>query len=248
MNKLKIILVSAFAALTTSISAQNSYKPIQYPLEEKGVKADGWNEINLQVSPLTLSADENINGTGFSLGYNKTFNIVKDKPVYLVAGANFQYSIFSQTTDGGAGSFTNNGAAVNYKKLNNYDYSLYDINIPVSVMYDIDVTNSFSVAPFAGIKLRAGLGGSIKNTPSASGLDQTTLAALKQADPTVLAETSQGIYEGDNAFKRFNIGWQAGVNLYYNSYTLGFSYGTFINKIAEGTTLKQASITLGYRF
>ena len=252
MNRLKLILLSAFAATTTNIFAQYTpYTPIKDKFDNKEVKADGWHEISLQISPVTLSATENIKGTGFSLGYNKTFNIIKDKPVYLIAGANIQYSIFSHSVPGADITATivdenKKPKDMTFSTATNTDIALYDINIPVSVMYDIAVTNTFSVAPYAGIRLRAGLSGTQTSQLSLKGASATESQAVAATNPALFEEVSSSVY--DNDFKRFNIGWQAGVNLYYDCYTLGFSYGTYLNKITDETTLKQGSITLGYRF
>ena len=157
MKRLKLILLSAFAALTTNIQAQYTYSPIKYKFEEKGVKADGWNEISLQVSPIKLSTTNSLDGTGYSLGYNKVFNIAKGQPLYLVAGANVQYSSSTNKINGEGGSFTYKDAKGNevpksYGTSVSNEVTLFDINVPVSVMYDIAVSNSVSVAPYAGIK------------------------------------------------------------------------------------------------
>ena len=251
MNKLKIMLLSALAAVTTNIYAQYTYSPIKYKFEEKGVKADGWNEISLQVSPIKLSTTNSLNGTGYSLGYNKVFNIAKGQPLYLVAGANVQYSSSTNKINGEGGSFTYKDAKGNeepksYGTSVSNEVTLFDINVPVSVMYDIAVSNSVSVAPYAGIKFRTGLSGTTTSKASATGLSSEESTALALVAGNKFEEQSSSVY--DNGFKRFLIGWQAGVNLYYEDYILGLSYGTYLNKIADDTTLKQGSITIGYRF
>lgn len=52
----------------------------------------------------------------------------------------------------------------------------------------------------------------------------------------------------DDTWKRFQMGWQLGVGLYYNQLYVGVGYGKDITELCKKTKIGTTSITLGYSF
>ena len=52
----------------------------------------------------------------------------------------------------------------------------------------------------------------------------------------------------DNQWKRFQMGWQVGVGLTYNSLYVGVGYAKDFMELCRKTKVGTATITLGYTF
>ncbi len=248
--------IVAFAAISTCANAQfvNSGKTSKSSSTSSEIKENGWTELYLQIDPVSVSNFFSTSGTGYSVGFNKAVSVMKDQPVYLLIGAGLQYSNFSFEIE--LGDYVKQETSI----------SFIDINVPVSVMYDYSINEKFSVSPYLGLKIRAGISGTFKEEYE-----------FKKNAPSYLNKiyqnVSYNIYDKggkddkdymyndymygnddmdgddmDDTYNRFLIGWQIGANINYDKYFLGVSYGTYFNKVCTGSNWKQTSITLGMKF
>ena len=78
----------------------------------------------------------NLTFSGFSLGYSHMFDLFKNKPLYLEAGALFQY----------------NSKRFEWDELYKEKIKYAKINVPISLVYIYNIGSSdFSILPKAGI-------------------------------------------------------------------------------------------------
>lgn len=121
--------------------------------------------------------------------------------------------------------------------------------------YAFAIPNSkITIAPYAGLNLRLNLFGNRKI--EVDGLD----AYYDEDEFWEMMEDEYGIKEEANLFdkddmghkdatwKRFQIGWQIGVNVDFQKAYLGLSYGSDFSEIVKDSKLKTTSITLGFKF
>lgn len=107
------------------------------------------------------------------------------------------------------------------------------VQVPVNFGYKYAVNDSFSLFPYVGVTLRGNIMGQVTEEDEYS-----------EEEYDLFSEDDMG----DNAFKRFNIGWQIGVGLNYGKLHLGVSYGNDFNEIAEECKVSMTSVTLGVNF
>ncbi len=276
MNIFRFMSIVAFAAISTCANAQfvnsgktskssssSSYSPV--------IKENGWKELYLQIDPVSMGNAFSLSGTGYAVGFNKAVSVMKDQPVYLLIGAGLQYSKYSLECEiecDGNNSYFGQGKTPIIKQESSV--SFFDINVPVSVMYDYSINEKFSVSPYLGLKIRAGISGTEKDEYEFMNFSSYGLEEVKKW----YQNSSRNIYDKggkddkdymyndymygnddmyddddmDDTFNRFLIGWQIGANINYDKYFLGVSYGTYFNKVCTGGTWKQTSITLGMKF
>ena len=150
------------------------------------------NSVYFQWSPSEFKMDHSkFNFTGLSLGYNRTFGITESVPLSVEVGGALQYSFGKE--DG--------------TKMN-----MFSIKIPVNLTYDWDVTERFTIAPFAGLMGRFNIWGQWK-----------------------YGGESTNMFSDDGGCKRFQLGWQAGANFKLDKkYYVGCSYGTDFTNFWKG--------------
>ncbi len=171
---------------------------------------------------------------GFSIGYNKAFSVSNSIPLFVETGIGLQLSFYSEEE-----SFEVEDYDGYYSYTTSYDVEdkvfMGSAKIPVNVMYKWDVPNSkISIAPYAGLNFRVNIGA-----------NRTISYGDEEEEYDLFDEDDMG---EDNAWKRFQAGWQIGVNAYLNKLVLGVSYGSDFSEIAEDCKIKTTSVTLGICF
>ncbi len=214
MKTIKFLATAFMFAVATTASAQftNTSGASSSP-----VNTEGWNSFYVQYNPSTLDVDgEGIDFTGFSVGWNKAFSVSKDIPLFVEAGIGLQYLNYSDEF-------------VDYDYEYDAKINVFSAKIPVSLMYNWQIPNSkFSIAPYAGLYLRANITGKIEM----DGEDYNLFDDDDMEEP----------------WKRVQFGYQIGVNARYNNVFAGISYGGDFSEIAEESKFKSTSITLGFCF
>ena len=137
MKKCFFLALTAMFAVCTTASAQFSNSG------NSGSSASGsfedWNEFNVQYNSTKLGSDADAI-SGFSLEYDKAFNLTNSAPVYLQTGIGVQYS---------------------FKSEDGYKLNYFWAKVPVNVLYHWDVTGDgkFAIEPLCGLNFRIGISG-----------------------------------------------------------------------------------------
>lgn len=225
-----IFATAILAAVCTSASAQFA-SSTSGATATNDVSTDGWSSVYVQYNPSTLAADkgDDFDFTGLTIGFSKAFSISQSKPLFLEAGAVLQYSWYSED--------------VEYYYEDDYYYeefdasekiNLFTLKVPVNLTYVFNLPNSgISIAPYAGINFRYNISGKYKIED-------------EDEDLNIFDEDDMG--HKDATWKRFQIGWQIGVNVNFQKAYLGVSYGSDFTEIVKDCKMKTTSITLGYKF
>lgn len=222
----KFLVITAMIAVCSTASAQ--FTNSSAGGSSTSVQSDGWSTIYVQYNPIKI---EDAGFTGFSIGYNKAFSISQSTPIYIEAGVGLTYAWYSDEYEDDY-----------YDGSVETKMNMLSLKVPVSIFYDFQIPNSsISIYPFAGVTLRYNLSGKYKVEYSGEIGDY-----VEGVDSDIFDEDDMG--EGA-AYKRFQIGWQIGVNARFNNkFLVGVSYGSDFSEIAENTKLSTTSITLGYCF
>ena len=207
MRKFKCLLLLAFIGLTTSAFAQNDYT--------------GYNRIYVGYTGVNAkwSADgESVSQKfpGFSVGYLRGISLTQKVPLYLEVGGALQYNKWSEEGESA---------------------KIFGLNIPVSLVYRINVTDDFAISPNFGLNFRLNLLGKGKAEQDGESVDWNLF------DDKEMEEADQG-----EAYKRFQAGWHIGVGFDYKAIHLGVDWGTDFNEITKNVNCKTTYVTLGYNF
>ena len=183
---------------------------------------EGWKSVWVQYNPSKL---EDTSFNGISLGYSEAFSLSQTTPLFIEAGAGLQYSFYSEDIDYGGYEMTSK-------------FNMFSLKIPVNLTYKFDLADGkVALCPFAGVSLRFNVSGKMKVEEDGEEL----------YDLNVFDKEDMG--SKDATFKRFQIGWQIGLNAHFgSSFLVGASYGTDFSEICKNTKIKTASLTVGYKF
>lgn len=106
---------------------------------------------------------------------------------------------------------------------------MLSVNIPLSLVYRLNISDDFAISPNFGLDFRVNVTGKDK-----------------------YEENGEEIYDinifSDGDAKRFQAGWHIGVGFDYRALHFGVDYGTDFNNIVEESKGKTTSITLGLNF
>lgn len=228
MKKFYFSLVVAFMAMTTVASAQfvQSETTTQQPKSTTGnvfssMTTDDYNRIYVGYNPSKITWSEYQGDYeflfplkhGITVGYLHGSNIVKNLPLYIEWGANFQYLF-------GKKHFSDDG----YSETMNI--STYSLNVPVNVAFRFSFKdNDLSITPYLGLNFRVNLAGKYKGKYENdyyddSGEYEYNLFSKDEEDGM-----------GDEAFKRFQVGFNVGVNFSYKAFNIGVGYVADFSKI-----------------
>lgn len=213
MRKFKCLLLLAFIGLATSAFGQSIWNT---------VNTNGYNRIYVGYTGVKAKYSfegysESLKYPGFSVGYLRGIGLTQKVPLYLEVGGALQFNKWSEDyNDGSKESAT-----------------MLGLNIPVSLVYRINVTDNFAISPNFGLNFRLNLMG--KGKYEEDGYSE---------DWNLYSDDDMG----DEAYNRFQAGWHIGVGFDYRFLHLGVDWGTDFNEITEHTNLKTTYVTLGWNF
>lgn len=229
MKQIKLFATAVMMAVSMSASAQFTNGGSS---SSSSTNNEGWSTIWVEWNPSTLKFDaknaDNESFTGLSLGYSQAFSIIQSQPLFLEAGLGVQYSF--KTMDGEDFGFDEDDEV-------EVKFNMFSVKVPVNLLYKFDIPNSsVSLMPHIGANLRYNLSGKMK----AEGEDDSEEVDLFDKDDMGSSKAT---------WKRFQIGWQAGVKARFGqNFLVGVSYGSDFSEIAKKTKVGTTSITLGYTF
>lgn len=276
MKKVRLFLMAFMALVAVSASAQfvNSGNKSQTSTASSfnsgssyKVDLNGWDRIIVSFSPMKyitdIKGEDGFNMTGFSLGYEKGFNIVKKLPIFIATGVNMQYA-FKNLDHEDLAEAIGSYWTVSWKG-GTYDlkasYSTLNLKVPVNLAYKLTL-GDVSLIPYAGLNFKVNLLGNMKfalddsdDLPEGSSeedlwddlkdyddLSQTTnLLDKKEMEDNLGADK-------DQVWKRFQMGWQIGIGLDYNSLHVGLGYTKDIMELCKKVKTSSVMVSLGYNF
>jgi len=247
MKMTKLFIAAAMLAVSATASAQ--FTNTAKTGSSSAVDTDGWGTFYLQWNPSTIKID--VNGiddqsfTGFSVGYNHAFGIVKNTPLFIETGVALQYSFYT----------------VNWKDdlkttVPNCDpedkYNMLSAKVPVNLIYKFNIPNSnVAIAPYFGANLRFNISGKSKtefNEDAGYEIDKENWENKYGKIEKDLFD-KKDMESKDATWKRFQIGWQIGANAHFGeNFLLGISYGSDFSELYKKAKINTTSITLGYKF
>ena len=130
---------------------------------------------------------------------------------------------------------------VSYKQ----EYTYYDIQVPINLVYQFSVNDKVQVLPFTGIYLKGNIAAKVDETLNldtdyGSGSDEESYDLFDKEEAQECGYAK--------AWNRFNFGWQIGAKVAYNNFNAGITYGLDLNEIAKKTKMSNLSISVGYNF
>lgn len=231
MKKFYFSLVVAFMAMTTVASAQ--FVQSQTTTQSKSttgnvfssMTTDDYNRIYVGYNPSKITWSEYQSDYeegyplkhGITVGYLHGSNIVKNLPLYIEWGANFQYLF-------GKEHFSDD----DWKET--YSTNVYSVNVPVNLAFRFSfMDNGLSITPYLGLNLRLNVAGKWRTQG-----EEYYYGEWEDWDEEYnifSKDEEDGL--GDFAFKRFQVGFNVGVNFSYKAFNIGVGYVTDFSKIAN---------------
>ena len=255
MKTLKFYLTAGLMVLAASASAQftNSGSTSSNATTSRNVDTNGWNRIYVQYNPLKMTTDvedaDDISFKGFSIGYATGISITKDFPLFIETGVGVTcaFNTIDSEDQDWLGDFS-----YDLKQKTTMAY----LTIPVNLAYKFSLSdNRLNITPYAGIYFKGNIIGKSKLE-----LDTDEDVSSKEEDRFWERMEDDGFKQEanmfdkkevggkDNQWKRFQMGWQVGVGLTYNSLYVGVGYAKDFMELCRKTKVGTATITLGYTF
>ena len=251
MKKFYFFLVIAIMAMATSASAQfvqsgannQSRNNNQSGNFFSQMSTDNYSRIYVGYNPTKIKWEDNQSDNeksfplqhGISLGYIYGANIVDSLPLYIEFGGNFQYSFGKEE----------------YEEEDEYSYesykyklNMYSLNIPVNLAFRFGFNdNKVEITPYLGLKFRVNIAGDMKLEEHCFQYSGTHIKLFDNSDEEM----------GDSAFKRFQVGFNVGVNFAFSGFNIGVGYTTDFNKICSALDeydgkLGVTTISVGFAF
>ena len=178
-----------------------------------------WTGLRVSYKPIILDYSEGHNDlTGFSAECVFSFNLSDNVPLFLECGFGYQYATYEENEKG-----------IKAELVLHTSYAPFNIGYK----YHFDKKNA--IIPFIGLILRRNIVGEITLSENYYG---------EKYDLDVFDDDDME----DEAWNRFQIGWQIGIGLNINKFYAGISCGSDFNELYEDAKFKTASITLGFNF
>lgn len=207
-----------------------------------------WQNFYLQWNPMSIvterKTEDDQSMTGFSLGYNRSWSLAKDMPLFIESGLGIQYSFFHVDAD----PFNDNDddstdPAKQYKTY----LGLFSAKLPVNIVYKWQASPSVAILPYAGLTARYNITGTQYNDDIDE--DGFTTKKIKEMEKGKDPFDKKDMGSKDNTYNHFQLGWQIGIKGHFNNgLLLGLSYGKDFSEISKKRTVSITSITVGYNF
>ena len=264
------MLMAAFALLATgSAFAQFANSTGGAKKTSTTANTSEWSSVYLQWNPSNFVTDvkgaDDQSFTAFTLGFNKAFSILQDKPLFVEVGGAVQYSFYSEDNKEwkDEDDWEDHLYHLFGKEYEDYDmpkdkFGMLSLKVPVSLTYNWQATDNIVIAPYAGLTVRFNLVGSMWTKYDDGFIDDVNENGRSSYyDPGYYEkmEESKNIFDKDDmgdkdaTANRFQLGWQIGVNFKFNNkWYLGAAYGADFSEFSKKTKISQPSITAGLLF
>ena len=186
--------------------------------------------VNTSSSRSSMSNNsEATSWSGLRVSYHPvSFN--GDGPDFSFNGASIGY-VKSFGVSSSAPLFIETGLSASWigGEVKNTDVKLnmFSLNAPVNFGYKFAFGENNAIFPYVGLTFRGNIVGTLK-------YDDESINVFDDGDMD------------DDAWKRFQIGWQIGVGANFNTFFVGASYGTDFSEIMEGGKVAMPSLTIGF--
>ena len=185
--------------------------------------------VNTSSSGSSMSNNsEATSWSGLRVSYHPvSFN--GDGPDFSFNGASIGY-VKSFGVSSSAPLFIETGLSVSWVggevKDSDVKLNMFSLNAPVNFGYKFAFGENNAIFPYVGLTFRGNIVGTLK-------YDDESINVFDDGDMD------------DDAWKRFQIGWQIGVGANFNTFFVGASYGTDFSEIMEGGKVAMPSLTIG---
>ena len=198
-----------------------------------------------------LKMDDILNFNGFSFDFRAAFSIVNTIPLYFETGAGLTYA-FSRYYDEDKESYYDPYYDVDMDMIASMDFKtkFMSLSIPLNLAYRLSVSDNFAIKPYAGLKGRFNL--SLVET-----LKQEVEVRPDYYDLSDSEEDSYDMFDKDDMeelwgarekAKRFQLGWQIGLDMEINNFIVGVAYGADMGEIIDDWQFKTTTLSLGIKF
>ena len=206
-----VLALAANAQIVSSSSRSIKTADAIYP---------NYNRIYVGYHPTTWDFDgEEIDASGFALGWTGGYSISKKAPLYLEVGLNFKYNSKTEKHDYG------------YVKE---EFKAMCLSLPVSISYKYNIPNvdGLSIAPYAGLHLNGNIIGEDKVTGGYESCKYNFFDDDDFEDPA----------------NRIQFGYQIGVGVNYKALYLGVGYSSEFTEYMEDVKTGGMTLNLGLNF
>lgn len=223
MKNLKYYLSACLLTCSTVVFAQFTNTISESTVNETESASNTWAGLRASYKPITIDyngGDDDL--TGFSAEYIFSFKLSDTAPLFLESGLGYQYATYEESEE---------AEGIKVKA----ELALHSLYVPFNLGYKHSFDKKFTIMPFIGLNLRGNVSGEITLSENYYG-EKYDLDVFKDNDME------------DEAWNRFQIGWQIGIGLNINKFYAGISYGSDFNELYEDAKFKTTSITLGFNF
>lgn len=260
MKTLKLFLTLALAAAVTTASAQFANTGASHAsgksrsgksILEKDT--ENYNRIYVSYSPVALKgfygAAGKLSLPGVSVGYTRGINLKSDLPLFLELGGQLSYA---------SNTFDKSDLPL-LDLFDDYDYTMSSflpeqkhtfvaVSVPVAVSYKFSFAGKkFSVAPLVGLNFRYNIIGEFETEITNDLYSAAEKGYFYQNwDNSPTEQMLYGPRKDD--YKKFQVGWQIGLNLNYKKLNIGVSYMKDFMKITDTAKASVTYVTLGIHF
>jgi hypothetical protein len=113
---------------------------------------------------------------------------------------------------------------------------MYSLNIPVSLAFRFGFNNQkIEVTPYLGLYFRINLGGNLVCAVEGNyNLGDDEWESVSTSESLSMCGTlEEAWFNGNGSFKRFQVGYNIGVNFAFSGFNIGVGYTTDFNKICD---------------
>lgn len=218
MKKIKTLFVLLFLLAATVANAQFANSSAVSGSISSSSSEEHWRNFVASYNSVTVDMDgmdddlDHVNGV--ELGFLCGVRLSETTPFYFEGGLLANY-IFGDLYD-------------------KYDVtlstSIFSLKVPVNIGYKVDVTERFSLFPYAGIYLKGNFKG--------------TLTFEYDGE-----EEEIDIFDDDEGNgKPLQFGMSIGVRCLVDNFNFGIGYGFDINELMEDTKVKSLNFSIGFNF
>ena len=126
---------------------------------------------------------------------------------------------------------------------------MYSLYVPVNLAFRFGFNdNKVAITPYLGLNFRVNLAGNLKTETE---YDDDYYGDSDTTDDKLFDDSDEEM--GKSAFKRFQVGFNVGVNLAFSGFNIGIGYTTDFNKICSAFDkydgkLGVTTISVGFAF